>query len=59
MINIYINTYLELIQSDLLIKEQQSIGDLKNAGDEEIVIPKEKNCNNTLLIFYILNIFIF
>ena len=44
MINLYINTYIELIQSDLLIKEQQSIEDLKNNGDEEIVIPKEKNC---------------
>jgi hypothetical protein len=41
----YINVYLSLIGSDLLIKEQQTVQDLKNAGDEEIVVPKEKNCN--------------
>ena len=55
MINIYVNTYIELIQSDLLIKEQQSIEDLKNVGDEEIVVPKEKNCK----ISHKLNIFLF
>lgn len=39
----YLDVYNVLVQGDLLIKEQQTVKDLKNAGDEEIVV-KEKSC---------------
>jgi len=39
----YLDLYTILVEGDLLIKEQQTVQDLKNAGDEEIVV-KEKNC---------------
>ena len=46
----YLEFYNTLTASDLLLKEQQSVQDLKNAGDEEIVI-KEKTCK-ILFLFY-------
>lgn len=52
LINIYIQTYLDIVKSDLLIKHQQSIEDLKNNGDEEVVVQKEKNCNIYLVIIF-------
>jgi phage terminase Nu1 subunit (DNA packaging protein) len=44
----YLDVHENLVEGDLLIKEQQSVQDLKNAGDEEIVV-KEKTCK---YIFY-------
>ena len=41
----YLDVYNRLVEGDLLIKEQQTVQDLKNAGDEEIVV-KEKSCKN-------------
>lgn len=51
----YIYTFNSLVASDLLIKEQQKVEDLKNAGDETIV-SKEKNCK--IFLFVINNFFI-